>query len=100
MINLVKLADIAQHEFEKSTLWYKGESGVVGQRFVEDVFKAFNSISRNPEFYPKKKGNNREFVMRKFPFVIVYEYLPKQDSVFILHIFHTSRNPKLKYRRK
>jgi plasmid stabilization system protein ParE len=100
MANLIKLAETAQREFENSALWYTGVSEAVRQRFVDDVFKAYDSISRNPEFYPKKRGKNREFVLRNFPFIIVYEYLPKEGAVFILHVFHTSRHPKHKYKNK
>jgi len=99
MANLIKLADIAQREFEDSALWYTRVSETVRQNFIDEVYKAFDAISRNPEFYPKKKGKNREYVLRKFRFVVVYEFLPKEDSVYILHVFHTSRHPKHKYKR-
>ena len=100
MANIVELSEVAQNEIEKSTLWYEGVADGLGQCFVDYVFKAFNSISQNPESYPKKRGEKRVFVMRKFPFVIVYRFLPGKDSIFILHIFHTSRHPKHKYKNK
>ena len=61
MAKVVELSDVAQNEIEKSASRYEGEAEGFGQRFVDDVFKAFNSISQNPESYPKKRGEKRVF---------------------------------------
>jgi plasmid stabilization system protein ParE len=99
MVDKIKLSASAQKELEDSFDWYEEQSIGLGDRFAEVIYASLNSISSNPEVYNKKKANNRAFVVDKFPFIIVYEYLKKDNMVYVLHIFHTSRNPKLKYRR-
>jgi len=90
---------IAQKEIRKS-FNYEEQSDGLGLRFVNAIDHAVNSISKNPEAYQNRKGNTREFVVDQFPYIIVYRLVKKENMVYILHIFHTSRNPKLKYRRK
>ena len=99
MVDNIKLSASAQRELEDSFDWYEEQSVGLGDRFAEVIYISLNSISNSPEAYNKKKANNRAFVVDKFPFIIIYEYLKKENMVYVLHIFHTSRNPKLKYRR-
>ncbi|MDB5003252.1 MAG: Plasmid stabilization system protein [Mucilaginibacter sp.] len=72
----------------------------LGDRFVDVVDKAFAVLSKNPIAFPKKKHNYRDMVIDTFPYIIVYEYDHIESSIYILHVFHTSRNPKHKYKRK
>ncbi|HVW15104.1 MAG TPA: type II toxin-antitoxin system RelE/ParE family toxin [Mucilaginibacter sp.] len=89
----------AEKEIRKSFDWYEEKSDGLGIRFVAAIDHAIDSISKNPEAYHNRKGNSREFVVKKFPYIIVYRILKKENLIYILHIFHTSRNPKYKYKR-
>lgn len=93
------LSATAEKEIRKSFDWYEERSDGLGLRFVAAIDDAVDSISRNPEAYHNRKGNSREFVVKKFRYVIVYRVSKKENLIYILHIFHTSRNPKGKYRR-
>jgi hypothetical protein len=31
--------------------------------------------------------------------MVVYEFIKEENAVFVYHVFHTSRNPKLKYKK-
>ena|SRR5258708_6375023 len=91
---------IAEKEVRKSFDWYEEQSVGLGLRFLDAIDNAVNSISKNPEAFQNRRGNSREFIVDKFPFIIVYRFSKKENLIYILHIFHTSRHPKLKYRRK
>ncbi len=93
----IKISSLAQIEFEESILFYDKNLVGLGLRFSEDIYEAFNSIVRNPEAYPIKKSKFREYILEKFPFIIVYEVVVQNKTINILHIFHTSRNPKFKF---
>ncbi|MBI1770519.1 MAG: hypothetical protein HY015_06885 [Bacteroidetes bacterium] len=54
----------------------------------------------NPLRYAKKRGIHREALVETFPYVIVYKFYPKESLIFVSSIFHASRNPKKKYRRR
>jgi plasmid stabilization system protein ParE len=100
MVENITFSTIAQEEFEKSVLWYEGNSVGLGRRFADAIDQAIKAISLNPEAYIKIKSEYRQFVVDKFPFVIIYEIFERKSTINILHIFHTSRNPKLKFRKK
>ncbi|SRR5258708_18952297 len=88
---------IAEKEVRESFDWYEEQSVGLGICFTNTIDIALNSISKNPEAYQNRRGNIREFVVDKFPFIIVYRFLKKKNAIHVLHIFHTSRHPKLKY---
>ncbi len=100
MVSRVTISSIAQNEFEDSSEWYEGQSPGLGDYFADVIYRSLNAISKSPEAYHNRKGNSREFVVKKFPYIIVYRFLKKENAVYILHIFHTSRNPKFKYKKK
>jgi plasmid stabilization system protein ParE len=97
MANRLIISSLAQNQLTESSNWYEEQTLGLGERFAEIIYNNLNKISKDPEIYKKTKRNLREFVVDKFPFIIVYEYY--DDTINIVHIFHTSRNPKLKYKR-
>jgi mRNA-degrading endonuclease RelE of RelBE toxin-antitoxin system len=99
MIYQVELHPEALSELEESYQWYEERSEGLGLRFMGSINKRINEIAKEPETYTKKKGKYREALVDVFPYVIIYEILKKEGIVFILYIFHTKRNPLLKYKR-
>ena len=52
---------------------------------------AFAAILRAPTAHRRVEGRIRQFVVRRFPYVVLFvEYA---DYVEVLAIFHTSRDP-------
>jgi plasmid stabilization system protein ParE len=100
MVNKIEVSPLAEKEIEESFNWYEKEAEGLGIRFILSIDEAINNISEKPEAYPKKKSNIRQCVVDVFPFVVVFEYLKADSLINILHVFHTSRNPKLRYKRK
>ena len=94
----VKISSLAQKDLLESSEWYDEQTLGLGERFAEMIYGSINTIAKDPLIYKKVKFNIREFIVDQFPYLIVYEY--KNDVVNILRIFHTSRNPKLKYMKK
>jgi plasmid stabilization system protein ParE len=98
MADKVKLSALAQKDLEKSAGWYEEQQPGLGEVFAEAIYKAAIAISKNLTAYPVKKANTREFALKKYPFIIVYQDNSEADFIKILRIFHTSRNPKFKYK--
>jgi plasmid stabilization system protein ParE len=96
----VEFSPLAESELQVSFDWYEEQEPGLGERFLETIDRLLKSISLNPEIFSKKRKNQREAVTIDFPFIIIYESLKKDNLVNILHIFHTSRNPKFKYKLK
>jgi hypothetical protein len=97
MENRLIITDGAGKELSESFLWYEERLYGLGERFLEVIEKSFRLIELTPERFPIKRKSYREFVVSKFPFVIVYEFIENEKVVLVLHVFHTKRNPKRKY---
>jgi plasmid stabilization system protein ParE len=96
----IELHSAAQKELTEAFLWYEQRSLGLGVRFIEAVNKKLIELAKYPDRYAKRKSEFREVSTNIFPYIIIYEFLSKEKVVFISYIFHSKRNPKLKYRRK
>ncbi|WP_390936284.1 type II toxin-antitoxin system RelE/ParE family toxin [Parapedobacter soli] len=98
MPNTVIISSAAEKELQDSFEWYEEQRLGLGERFLNQIDAAVMTVGNNPQLFPVKVGTYRQYVVSTFPFVIVYEYIPENQLVYILHIFHTSRHPKKKLR--
>lgn len=98
MKHLIDIYILAQKELDDAYQWYQERQHGLGIRFMNAVDKKLQKIANNPQRYAKRNGNYRETMVDVFPYTIVYEILEKEKIVFVLHVFHTKRNPKLKYK--
>ncbi len=92
------LSTRARKELSETWLRYEKQSSGVGDKFETEVFNRINQIKENPERYAEKSKNFRETKIKRFPFLIIYRIDKEQKIIVIQSIFHTSRNPKLKYK--
>lgn len=90
----------ADKELTESAKWYETKSEGLGDRFIDTIKKKLQTIQQSSERYPKRKGNFREAAVKIFPFLIIYTFYKKEKIITINSIFHASRNPRKKYRRK
>jgi mRNA-degrading endonuclease RelE of RelBE toxin-antitoxin system len=95
----IELHPEAVLELEDAYQWYEMRSEGLGKRFMTVVNKRMQELSQSPGNYAKKKANHRAVAVDTFPYVIVYEILKKEKIVFVSYVFHTKRNPHLKYKR-
>lgn len=90
----------AENEFNESLLWYESRLGGLGIRFKNAVENTLEKIQLNPETYTKGKRGFREAPVSGFPFKIIFYLSKKEGIIFISSVFHTSRNPRRKYRKR
>lgn len=91
----------AVKEFDESYLWYELQIDGLGEKFADSAKSKLNNISLYPELYGRKKGNFHEASVNKpFRYLIVYRIYKKKKEILVSSIFHTSRNPKMKYKTK
>lgn len=99
MIFQIKLHPKAIEELTESFQWYEERSEGLGSRFIASVNKRMDELALQPDKFAKTKGNFREVATDVFPYIIIYEILLKKRIVLVSYIFHTKRNPTLKYKR-
>ena len=88
----------ARKELFEAWVWYEKRMFGLGDRFEDEVYNCIKQIEQNPERYAKKNNSFRETKIKRFPYLIIYRIEEEQKFIIISSIFHTSRNPKLKYR--
>lgn len=93
----IHFGPIAKLEIEDATIWYENQQVGLGEVFITAVENAILKISESPDAYSKVQ-NHRQFPLKNFPFIILYEV--SAGAIFIDAVFHTSRNPKKKIRKK
>ena len=98
MYNLILLEE-ADKEFQDAALWYEEKSSGLGLRFIEVIKRKFEIIQQFPESNTRRVGNFRESVVKIFPYTIVYTFSKKEGLITVVSIFHTSRDPRKKYRK-
>ena len=89
----------AEKEYSAAYQWYEGQQPGLGERFLQETEHQIQKIIANPEAYHLSKGNYRESLVGHFPFTVVYAIAKRKKTIYISSIFHTSRDPKGKYRR-
>jgi len=84
----------AENELSDAISWYESQQRGLGLAFLNTIETYLNGIQQNPYLYPSRKIPYREAVVRKFPYIIIYEVV--DNEVVVYSIFHTHRNPKNK----
>lgn len=90
----LKLLKRAENELHDSCDWYNQRKKGLARRLLKELDIRFKLITKNPQLYQIQGNGNLRFApLQKFPFVIVYWFDEGLNTVFVLSIFHTSREP-------
>lgn len=81
----------AEQEFLAAAIRYESDVTGLGERFGEELFRVIQLLLENPELGAAIDSELRHFVLRRFPFSVVYAILP--GLLYIVAIAHGSREP-------
>ncbi|MXN90873.1 type II toxin-antitoxin system RelE/ParE family toxin [Flavobacterium sp. Sd200] len=95
MKNKKFVVDTVKSDLKEAAEWYNNAKKGLGLIFLREINQNVNNIANNPLIHNIRYSNIRIAFCTKFPYGIHYEYLPEQNQVNILAIYHTSRNPDL-----
>ena len=87
----LRISEFAQEELNDGVFYYELQQPGLGIRFKREVQDSINRIKRNPNTWPKERGEVRKYLLHKFPYKILYS-IQDQDIV-ILAIAHQHRRP-------
>ena len=87
----------AEEEFRYYISWYENESIGLGERLWSEIQAAIDLISSHPAIGEtvrrlRVRATVRRVPLRHFPFLLVYR--DHGDSLEIVALAHTSRNPR------
>ena len=94
----VIISSRAQKELSEAWAWYEDRLVGLGDRFLNEVIDRLRQIELNPDRFPTRFKSYKEAPVPTFPFLLIYRISKKSNLIRVVSVFHTSRNPKKKYR--
>lgn len=91
MDNLL-IAAAAEEEYTESLKWYAERSLRAADGFEAAFEQALESIAAHPERYPLCDDRHRFFLLKRYPFQIIYRRT-SEDRWLVVAVAHTSRRP-------
>ena len=79
-------------DFEDIILWYEEQRKGLSFDLELCLDAGISEIVRSPDNFQKRYGNVKIRFISRFPYGI--HYITKDDTIFIIGIFHMSRAPK------
>ena len=87
----------ARADLVDAVRWYDAHAPHVVPQFREALRAALARISENPKQFPPAVKSTRRALLRRFPYILVFREM--DDAVYIVAVFHTSRDPLIWQRR-
>ena len=81
----------ALQEVEAAAHWYAERSATAATAFSEEIDAAESAIVRLPEAWPAFDHGTRRYLLRRFPFSVVYRVEARR--ILIVAVAHARRRP-------
>jgi len=85
------ISDESRLDILDAFAWYESRRLGLGKDFELCIEAGFNRIQCDPLLFQKKYKNLHIYFIDRFPYGI--HYLIEDNSIKVLGVFHTSRNP-------
>ena len=96
MVYNLSIKQEAQQEILEGFLWYESKNRGLGTRFVAEVERVIEYVSKYPHHFQIKYKEYREALVPSFPYVVVFEVL--EGEVVVYSVFPAKRDPNKKVR--
>lgn len=87
----------AEVDLREAFQWYEYKRNGLGYDFLLHIEAGLRFIERNAEITPPGYKGTRKYLIKRFPYKIIY--LVEQSRVIVLAIMHGKRSPGLIKRR-
>ena len=87
----LELHPSALAEIKSAIAWYRERNPSAALKFAAEVDRAVEMILASPQRWPRGEHQTRKFVLRRFPFAIIYR--EKTEAVQMLAVAHGHRRP-------
>jgi len=88
------IGPLANLDITENIEWYNKAQAGLGTTFYNQIKQIINTIRKNPFAFAPRYKKIRTATLKKFPFMVHYFVNDEQESIVIISILHTSRNPK------
>ena len=90
----IKYAFFVKEDIKEAVNWYNKAQNGLGTRFLKSVKEKTNSVAENPEIFQIRYNDVQIAVVNSFPYTIHFQFHKEQNTILILGIFNTSKNPE------
>ena len=87
----VGLHEQALAEAQSAYDWYAGQNPAAAEAFINELDQAIAQIGRHPDLAAPHVSGTRRYVMRRFPFTVVFREKP--TIIEVVAIAHARRRP-------
>lgn len=87
----IEFSAIAYEEFKNAIEFYDLLEKGLGLRFKDEVDDSLKRILKYPEAWQKETESTRRFLLKRFPYKIVY--FVESERIVIIAVAHTHRKP-------
>ena len=91
MFRELKYLDEAIEEAEAAARWYAERSSSAATGFADEIDIAIAAIEQNPDAWPQYDHGTRHYLLRRYPFSVVYRVEPRR--ILIVAVAHGHRRP-------
>lgn len=91
-MNKIKFHPEAANEYNHSVDWYNDQEENLGAQFTREIERGLNFIRIFPTFWMRYYKGTRRFILRKFPFSIIYKF-SKKEGIVVISIMHHKQKP-------
>jgi plasmid stabilization system protein ParE len=88
----------AEDDIEHAYNWYEDQRLGLGEEFLEELIVYYRKLELQPTAFGKLNRMYRRAILKQFPYVIIFEI--NKTEVIIYAVFHKSRSPKNRLRRR
>ena len=85
------VAPEVEQDLVEAYAWYEDRRIGLGEEFLSCVDACIEAIRRTPEMHAPIHEDYRRGLVRRFPYVVLYEYV--EGTVTVYGVFHASRDP-------
>lgn len=95
---IVSVRKNAEKDIEDAYNWYEDTLKGLGEAFLKDLERCYLRLENSATSFSNINNDLRQVSLRKFPFVLVFEI--RKNRVIVYSVFHTSKNPLKKLKKK
>jgi plasmid stabilization system protein ParE len=82
----------ARADLDRALSWYEAHAPEIVPEFREALRTVVSRIAKNPKQFLTSTHQTRRAILRRFPYFVIFR--ETRQYVYVVAIFHTSRNPK------
>ena len=88
----VIVSDEALFDITETSFWYDGKEHGLAKKIQQEIKNSIAYLSKEPQTLQKRYKNVYIYFIKVFPYGI--HYIIDKNTVKVIGVFHTSKNPK------